>query len=38
MLKGKMIWIDDIRPAPKGYHWCKNYEEAIVTIDYFMYY
>ena len=35
MLKGEMIWIDDIRPAPKGYHWCKNYKQAIAMIDYF---
>ena len=35
MLKGEMIWIDDIRPAPEGYRWCKNYKQAIATIDYF---
>ena len=22
------IWIDDIRPAPEGYHWCKSVNEA----------
>lgn len=22
------IWIDDVRPAPKGYVWCKSVNEA----------
>lgn len=22
------LWIDDIRPAPYGYHWCKSVDEA----------
>ena len=22
------LWIDDIRPAPKGYTWCKSVNEA----------
>ena len=22
------IWIDDIRPAPKGYYWCRSVNEA----------
>jgi hypothetical protein len=22
------LWIDDIRPAPKGYVWCKSVNEA----------
>lgn len=22
------LWIDSIRPAPKGYVWCKNINEA----------
>ena len=22
------IWIDDIRPAPKGYWWCKSVNDA----------
>lgn len=22
------LWIDDVRPAPKGYHWCKSVNEA----------
>lgn len=29
------IWLDDIRPAPEGYIWCKSVNEAIskVTIN-----
>lgn len=27
------IWIDDVRPAPEGYIWCKSVNEAIDTID-----
>lgn len=26
------IWIDDIRPAPEGYKWCKSVNEAINLI------
>lgn len=26
------IWIDDIRPAPEGYYWCKDYDTAIQAI------
>lgn len=26
------LWIDDIRPAPKGYYWCKSVNTAISTI------
>lgn len=26
------IWIDGIRPAPKGYVWCKSVNEARLTI------
>lgn len=26
------LWIDDIRPAPEGYVWCKSVEEAKRTI------
>ena len=26
------LWIDDVRPAPKGYHWCKSVNQAIKTI------
>lgn len=22
------LWIDDVRPAPKGYCWCKSVNEA----------
>lgn len=22
------LWIDDVRPAPEGYHWCKSVNEA----------
>lgn len=22
------LWIDDVRPAPEGYVWCKSVEEA----------
>jgi hypothetical protein len=22
------IWVDDVRPAPEGYHWCKSVNEA----------
>lgn len=27
------IWIDDIRPAPEGYIWCKSVNEVIDTIS-----
>ena len=23
------IWVDDVRPAPKGYVWCKSVNEVI---------
>lgn len=26
------LWIDDTRPAPKGYAWCKSVNEAKDTI------
>lgn len=26
------LWIDDVRPAPEGYVWCKSVNEAIETI------
>ena len=26
------VWIDDLRPAPKGYVWCKSVNEAKDTI------
>lgn len=33
--KGKCmkIWLDDIRPAPKGYVWCKSVNIAKRTIE-----
>ena len=27
------IWLDDIRPAPFGYQWCKSVNEAISEIE-----
>ena len=27
------LWIDDVRPAPEGYVWCKSVWEAIKEID-----
>ena len=26
------IWVDDVRPAPEGYIWCKSVREAKDTI------
>ena len=26
------IWVDDVRPAPEGYVWCKSVNETINTI------
>ena len=26
------LWIDDVRPAPEGYIWCKSVNEAIDCI------
>ncbi len=26
------IWIDDMRPAPEGYVWCKSVQEAKDTV------
>lgn len=26
------IWVDDLRPAPEGYHWCKSVNETIEMI------
>ena len=26
------LWIDDVRPAPEGYRWCKSVYEAKETI------
>jgi hypothetical protein len=28
------LWIDDVRPAPKGYVWCKSVNEAKYIIEY----
>ena len=28
------IWVDDVRPAPEGYVWCKSVNEAIAEIKY----
>lgn len=28
------LWIDDVRPAPEGYVWCKSVWEAQSTIRY----
>lgn len=27
------LWIDDVRPAPKGYVWCKSVNEARARIS-----
>ena len=27
------LWIDDVRPAPEGYVWCKSVNEAIGIIE-----
>ena len=26
------LWIDDVRPAPKGYFWCRTVDDVKVTI------
>ena len=26
------LWIDDVRPAPEGYVWCKSVNDTIVAI------
>lgn len=28
------LWIDDARPAPEGYTWCKSVNDAIIEIIY----
>ena len=28
------LWIDDVRPAPEGYIWCKSVNDAIDSIEY----
>src|SRR4051812_24744480 len=32
------IWLDDVRPAPDGWEWCKTAEDAImiIRVDAFM--
>ena len=32
------LWIDDVRPAPKGYIWLKTVNEAIRYIEIYGYY
>ena len=27
------LWIDDVRPAPEGYVWCKSVNEAVNLIS-----
>ena len=27
------LWIDDVRPAPEGYIWCKSVYNARITIE-----
>ncbi len=27
------IWLDDLRPAPSGYFWCKSVNQAIKEIE-----
>ena len=29
------LWVDDVRPAPKGYIWCKKVIEAKQIIKYY---
>lgn len=26
------LWIDGVRPAPEGFHWCQSVNEAITAI------
>ena len=35
MGKKVSIWVDDLRPAPKGFIWCKTFKSAIATIEYY---
>ena len=28
------LWIDDVRPAPEGYQWCKSVNEAKEIIEF----
>lgn len=27
------MWVDDVRPAPDGYMWCKSVNDAIYNIE-----
>ena len=27
------LWIDDVRPAPEGYIWCKSESHAMIAIE-----
>ena len=27
------LWIDDVRPAPKGYFWVKSVYDAVIAIE-----
>lgn len=29
------LWIDDVRPAPEGYVWCKSVNKAMFLIEYY---
>ena len=31
MIKVK-IWLDDVRPAPQGYYWCKSVNQTIKSL------
>ena len=26
------LWVDDVRPAPEGYYWCKSVSQAMRVI------
>jgi hypothetical protein len=30
------LWIDDVRPAPEGYYWCKSVNETKEVIKRYM--
>ena len=30
------IWVDDVRPAPEGYYWCKSVNETKEVIRRYM--
>lgn len=27
------LWVDDVRPAPDGYHWARSVKDAIYCIE-----